>query len=143
MPSIKTNFKLKDSDIERIQKAIIQCGDSAEEKINDYLKNVGGEKIATGISKFIPRSNRNKTHAKTSKWWKQLNYNLAVVVENNNAGKRNTSFYYLYYPATGTGTSKKKGKNDFMGRGLNSEYQTLVNGLINELDENIEKEMKI
>lgn len=142
MPSVKTNFQLNYSDIERIEKAIMRCGEGAEERINDYLKSVGGEKIAKSITNFIPRSNRNKTHAKNSKWWKQLNYNLAVVVENSTTGKKDKSFYYLYYPATGTGTSKRKGSNDFMGKGLNKEYKTLVDDLIDVLDKSIEKEMK-
>lgn len=140
MPSIKTKFSLNDKDVDRIKKSILNLGGSSENVINDYLHGEGAERIVTGITKFIPVSKRKKKHAKTSKWYKQNNYNLAVAIENSTSGKN--SFYYLYYVATGTGTSEKKGPNDFMNKGMDTEYNNVVNGLINEIEKNIEKEMK-
>lgn len=141
MPSVKTKFELKDKDVERIKQAITKLGDSSESAINKYLHNTGGEKIAKGITNYIPVSKRKKKHAKNSKWYKQNNYNLAVGVENSTSGKN--SFYYLYYVATGTGTSKKNGPNDFMKKGMDQEYNDIVNGLVNEIEQNINKELKI
>lgn len=143
MPSVKTRFELKDVDIERVKQSIGKLGYSSENVINNYLHNIAGEKIAAGITKYIPVSKRDKIHAKYSNWSEQANYNLAVNVSNSLKGKRGTSFYYLYYVATGTGTSKKNGPNDFMEKGMDQEYNNIVNGLINELNENIEKEMKV
>ena len=140
MPSIKTKFELQDKDVERIKKSISNLGGSSENVINKYLHNKGGQKIVTGITKFIPVSKRDKRHAKTSKWYKQNNYNLAVAIENSTGGKN--SFYYLYYVATGTGTSEKNGPNDFMNKGMDKEYKSIVNDLIEEIDKNIEKELK-
>lgn len=140
MPSIKSNFSLKDEDVKRIQQFIVKCGNTSEEVINDYIHNEAGERITKGITRFIPVSKRNKVHAKNSKWSEQKNYNLAVNISNKTSGKN--SFYYLYYVATGTGTSKKNGPNDFMKKGMDQEYNNVVNGLINELEKNINKEMK-
>lgn len=139
MPSIKANFSLKDEDVERVRKAIKRVGYTSEEVINNYLHNVAGEKISKSITRFIPVSKRKKVHAKDSKWSEQKNHNMAVTISNKTTGKK--SFYYLYYVATGTGTSKRNGKNDFMKKGMDKEYNNIVNGLIEELSTNIEKEM--
>ena len=144
MPTVKTKFSLEDSDYEKIRQSILRCGHSSEEVINKYLHKVAGKNIAKSITKFIPRSPRkNVIHAKGGKWSEQENFNLAVGVANSLEGKRGTSFYYLYYVATGTGTNKKKGPRDFMKKGLDQEYNNVVEGLVNEIDKNIEKEMKI
>lgn len=143
MPSVKTKFSLDYSDMERIKNSILRCGETSEEVINNYLHNVAGEKITKSITRFIPVSNRDKVHAKHSNWSEQANYNLAVNISNSLKGKRGTSFYYLYYVVTGTGTSKKNGPNDFMKKGLEQEYKNVVDGIVNELDKNIEKELKI
>lgn len=142
MPIIKTRFALKSEDVDRLNQAIARCGESSENVINEYLHDEGGEKIYKSITQFIPRSKRNKQspHAIDSKWWEQTNYNLAVGIANKTSGKN--SFYYLYYPATGTGTSKKKGPNDFMERGLYSQYNNIVDNIVNNLIENIDKELK-
>lgn len=143
MPSVKTKFSLDYSDMERIKKSILRLGETSEKVINDYLHNVAGDKISRSITRFIPVSNRDKIHAKHSNWSEQVNYNLAVNISNSLKGKRGTSFYYLYYVVTGTGTNKRKGPNDFMTKGLDKEYKNVVDGIVNELDENIEKEMKL
>lgn len=143
MPGIKSRFVLHDEDIERVKAGIARCGTESEKTINDYLHNVAGEKLAKSITRFLPRSAVNKSnHAKDSKWWEQDNYNLAVSISNSLKGKRGTSFYYLYYVATGTGTSKKKGANEFMEKGMDAEYNNIVDGLLNALNEKIEKELK-
>lgn len=136
MASVKTTFTLKDNDVERITKAIQNCGEYSEQTINNYLHNVAGEKIARSITDFLPRSNRNKVHAKDSKWYKINNYNLSVSIENA------SKFYYLYYVATGTGTSKLNEPKTFMEDGLNKERNNIVNGIVNELIKNINKELK-
>lgn len=140
MPKIRTRYSLEWEDVERIREAIVRCGVSGEGAINDYLHNTAGEMIAQSITKFIPRSDRKKVHARDSKWYAQSNFNLAVGISNSQRGKN--SAYYLYYVATGTGTSKKNGPNDFMEKGLEKEYDNVVNGVIQKLLENIDKELK-
>lgn len=141
MPSVKTEFGFKDDDFERIKQAIKRVGDTSENVINKYLHNVAGSNITKSITPFIPKSERGKIHARNSKWSEQDNYNLAVSISNSLKGKRGTSFYYLYYVVTGTGTNYKKGARDFMEQGLNKEYNNVVDGLLEELSTNIEKEM--
>ena len=144
MPSVKTNFSLKDEDIEKVKQAIIRAGNTSEEVINDYLHNVAGGKIAKSITNYIPLSPREDViHAQTSKWYEQDDFNLAVGIGNSLKGKRGTSFYYLYYVVIGKGPNKKKGPRDFMKDGLNEEYDSVVDGLMNELEKNIEKEMNL
>ena len=82
MANVKATFSLKDDDVNKIKEAIKDCGEYSEKVINDYLHNVGGENIAKSITNFLPRSNRNKVHAKDKKWNKQNNYNLSVSIEN-------------------------------------------------------------
>lgn len=136
MATVKGTFSLKDEDVNKIKEAIKDCGEYSEKVINDYLHNVGGENIAKSITNFLPRSNRNKVHAKDKKWYKQSNYNLSVSIENA------SKFYYLYYVATGTGTSKMNEPNSFMEDGLEKESSNVVNGIVNELINNINKELK-
>ena len=144
MPRAKTDFSLKDTDVEKIKRAVSRCGETSEQTINDYLHNVAGEKLINSMDKFIPRSpRRNVIHARGNKWSDQKNYNLAVTIGNSLKGARGKSFYYLYYVVTGTGTNEKKGVRDFMKQGLDREYNNVVNGIINELDKNIEKELKV
>ena len=144
MPSIRTNFSFKDSDIEKIKQAIINVGVTSERVVNNYLHNVAGKNITERITNYIPHSPRkNVIHAKNSKWSEQENFNLAIKIGNSLKGSRGKSFYYLYYVVTGTGTSYKKGARDFMEEGLNAEYENVVNGIVNELSKNIEKELKV
>lgn len=141
MPYIKSNFSIKENDIDRIREAISKLGFSSEEVINNYLHNVAGDKMVKGMN--IPKSPRKGViHARGSKWWEQDNYNLAVSISNSLKGKRGSSFYYLYYVVTGTGTNKEKGPRNFMEEGLNKEYKNIVDGLVNEITKNIDKEMK-
>jgi len=142
MPRIRTDFSLNDKDVDKIKRAILNCGNSSENVINNFLHNVAGEKIIKSIDKYIPVSpRRNVIHAKGNDWSEQKNYNLAINIGNKLTGARGRSFYYLYYVVTGTGTNEKKGARDFMKQGLDKEYNNIVNGLMNELNKNIEKEL--
>lgn len=141
MPLSSTKFELNADEIVKLQQAISNCGITSEKVINNYLHTRGSERIIDSVTRFIPVSKKGKRHAKKSKWHTQTNYNLAVEISNSLKGKRGTSFYYLYYVVTGTGTNKRKGANDFMDKGLSKEHVTIVNDLIEEINENIEKEL--
>lgn len=139
MPVSRSDFSLKYTDIERLQNSIAQIGHTSESVINEHLHNVTGEQMVEGITRYIPVSKKGKRHAKYNKWWEQSDYNLAVAIENSLKGKRGTSFYYLYYVITGTGTSYMYGKRDFMEQGLNKNYDKIVNSLFDELMKHIER----
>lgn len=139
MPGIKARFSLKDTDIVKLNNAISQLGTDAENVINEHMHNVTGKQMAEGITRFIPVSKKGTRHAKNNKWWKQTNYNMAVEISNNSSGKR--SFYYLYYVATGTGTSRSYGKRDFMEQGMNAEYDKIVDSLMKKLTSAIERRL--
>lgn len=141
MPSFKAQFKLRYEDIDRINEAIANAGHTAEKSINAYLHYEGAEIIAESITKFMPRSAVDRMHAKDNRWWEMQPYNLAVEISNSLKGKRGTSFYYLYYPSTGTGTSKWRGRNLFMEKGLEAQHDSLVNGIIEAILQNIDKEI--
>lgn len=153
MPSIKADFSLKDEDFEKIRKAILRCGTTSEEVLNDYIHNRASEKFIKRMDKYIPVAKIDKTHrsipirAKGNKWFEQENYNLAVNISNSLKGKRGSSFYYLYYVVTGTGTSEPSkrrsgvGGIDFMKKGIDEEYDNVVNEMLSELEKNIDKEM--
>lgn len=139
----KTKFDISSYDLDRLNDAIRKFPGDVEKQINDYLHNTTGKKLIDSATTFIPVSKKGTKHAKFNKWYKQYNYNLAVKIENNNDGKNVTkktnrnakkSFYYLYYPATGTGTSRKKGENNFEEKGLKKIENKEINEIIRILN---------
>lgn len=142
MPVIKQKFGLKYEDIEKLNKKLLKINESKEKTINDCLKEIASPKVTRSVTSFLPVSEKGNRHAKKSKWYEVEYYNLSFVLSNSLKGKRGTSFYYLYYPATGTGTSNKKGPNDFLGKGIDKEYNNIVSDLLNALDKKIEEELR-
>lgn len=140
MPVIKQNFELKYEDIERLNKALINFQGSSEQAINNCLEKKAGPKIAKSVTDFLPVSKDGNRHAKNNKWYELEYYNLSFVLSNSLKGKRGTSFYYLYYPATGTGNSYRKGPNDFLGKGLNTKYNEVIEDLLSSLENQIEED---
>lgn len=137
----RNSFSLNSQDIERVHKAILLCGKESEDIINSYLHKIGGKKMSDSMTKYLPLSKTGKNHAKFHKWFEQDNYNLSVSITNSTKGKRETSFYYLYYVFTGTGTSKRRGKNDAMIKGFKHIENEMVNDIVDLLDKNVEMEM--
>lgn len=133
MPSIKSNFSLKYDDCVKLQEKILEVGYKSENILNNYIHNQAAQQLVDAMTKEIPRSKRGKKHAKDNIWSEIENFNLATSISNSTKGKRGSSFYYLYYVVTGTGTSEERGSNDFLERGLNKEYPLLVNGIIEQL----------
>lgn len=139
MPVAKTRFNIRYDDVVVLQDAIQQVGYESEKIINNHLHNVTGQQMVEGITKFIPVSKKGARHAKYNKWWEQNNYNMAVNLETSTKGRRGTSFYYLYYVITGTGTSYDYGERDFMEQGMDASYNKIVDDLINEVMNHIER----
>lgn len=143
MPSIKTKFELKGKEVEDIRRLINKLGPFSERTINDCLHKQGGETLQKYLTMFMPRSDRDKVHAKDSKWWVQDNYNLAVAISNKTTGtKGKNNFYYLFYPATATGTSKYVTGDTFTEEGLEHSKYEIIYDLEQALMKNIDKELK-
>ena len=140
MPSIKSNFTIKYDDFNKIQEKILKLGFESENAINEYVHNPAAQQLISSATKELPVSKKGKQHAKKNIWYEKNDYNLAVNISNNLKGKRGSSFYYLYYVATGLGTSTEKGPNDFLERGTNKIYSKLIDGLINQLEKKIEED---
>lgn len=124
-------FEMKQEDLNKIEESILEYGENSEKVINDYLNSVAKNKFMTAIKDYMPVSNRNKNHAKTSNSIDSISYNLALVI------KTKSKFNYLYFPQTGEGTSKGKNPNDFMEKGINKEYDNVINGMLDRLQNRI------
>lgn len=128
------NFSLKAEDLERIQEAIISFSDDAENVINECLANEVNEKLITSITNFIPVSQQNKKHAKTSKPLEgKVRNNLTLWIHTK------SKFNYLYFPQNSEGQSKNNSPNDFMEKGIDSEYDNAVNMLLDKLQNRMEE----
>lgn len=134
--SANIKFVLKDSDIEKVQEAIVKYGENSESVLNNFLHTKASDQLVRSITNYIPVSKNGDYHAKSHKWYEVANYNLTIEISNSLAGKRGTSFYYLYYVLTGTGTSKKKGETDFFQLGIDAQYDNIVNEMLDLLTNN-------
>lgn len=141
MPVVKSRFAIDSKDIDKVQKSILNFQENSENAINEYLEKIGSNKVIKSVTDVLPYYKKAKLHAKESKWYDIEFYNMSFVLSNSLEGKRGTSFYYLYYPATGTGNSYKKGPNDFFETGFNNIYDSVVDGLIKSLENKIEEEL--
>lgn len=127
-------ISLKVDDLEKIQEAIVSFSDDAENVINECLANEVKDKLITSITNFIPVSNQNKRHAKTSKPLEgQVRNNLTLWIHTK------SKFYYLYFPQNAEGQSKNKSPNEFMEKGIDAEYENVVNTLLDKLQNRMEE----
>ena len=129
------DFSLKEEDLERIQEAIMDFEDDAEKVINDCLANEAKDKFITSINNLIPVSNKNKKqHAKTSNPLDgKVRNNLTLWIHTK------TKYNYLYFPQNAEGTSKGKSPNNFMEKGIDAEYDNVVNEILEKLQRRMEE----
>lgn len=121
-------FSLDDKDIERLTDAIKAFEGSAEQAIGEYLEGQANEIFKDSIVNLIPVSKQNKRHAKNSApLTGEMQGNLSLYIHT----KKN--WHYLYFPDEGEGTSKGQAPHDFMGEGVDKEYDTVVNGMLDAL----------
>lgn len=155
MPVIKEKFSLNYADVNKLNNAIMKLQGDKEKTINDHLQKRTAPRVIKSVTDFLPVA-KNKyysfyPHARDAEWYKVTYYNLSFVLANNLKGKNiskttqnkgaRKSFYYLYYPATGTGNSYKKDSNEFLIDGINKVYDSVVEDLITALSEKIEEEL--
>lgn len=141
MPSIKQNFYLESNETYKLQEAVQRLSNNVPTVINKCLQDTVSPKMTKSVTDYLPRSKDGKRHAKDNKWYEKEFYNMAFVLSNSLEGKRGTSFYYLYYPATGTGNSYRKGPNDFLEKGERKIHNEAVEDLLNSLNKKIEEEL--
>lgn len=128
------NFSIKEDDLRKIQNSIQQFDGDAEKVINDYLGTEAKDKFIKSITNLVPVSNVNKKkHAKDNNPFDgKVRNNLELWIHTK------SKFNYLYFPQNAEGTSKGKSPNDFMDRGIDEEYNNVVNGILDKLQNRLE-----
>lgn len=133
------DFSLKNEDLERIQQSIINFEGDAEEVINTYLKKTTSKILKKSIINLVPvskekyPSQQGKNHAKMNNPFTSTVSNLTLTI------KTKKEFNYLYFPQMGEGTSKGKLANDFMEKGIEAEYDNVINGMLEKLQNRMEE----
>ena len=128
------DFSLKTEDLLKIQEAIMDFGNDAESVINDCLANEVKELLTNSITNLIPVSPKSKKHAKTSNPLDgKVRNNLTLWIHTK------PKYNYLYFPQNAEGTSKGKQPNDFMEKGINVEYDNVVNIILEKLQRRMEE----
>lgn len=128
------SFTLNDDDINNLIEAIQKFEGSAEDAIGEYLKEEVPGIVKPSIQNLIPVSDRDKRHAKTSApFTEDMEGKLSIYIHTKK------QWHYLYFPDEGEGTSKGQQPHDFMSQGVESEYDTLVNGMLDSLINNFNK----
>lgn len=125
-------FTIDDNDMLTIQQRIKEFQGDAEKTINDFLMNEASETFKTSIINFIPVSKAKKRkHAKTSDPLEhKQERNLELII------KTKTKYNYLYFPQNAEGTSKHNAPNDFVQKGVDREYDNVINSLLDKLQNN-------
>ena len=127
------DFSLKTEDLLKIQEAIMNFDDDAEKVINDCLANEVRDTLINSITNLIPVSNVDKSHAKTSNPLDaKVRNNLTLWIHTK------SKFNYLYFPQMGEGQSRNNSPNDFMEKGINAEYDNVVNMILDKLQSRLE-----
>lgn len=108
-------------------------GDTAEATVNDVLHGFGGERIKSGIQKFLPESGRTwkgkKTAAKKTDPFATLAENLGVIISSK------SGYGYLYFPDDGTNTKRHAGEQQFMKRGAEDASSDILERCVAALTE--------
>lgn len=127
--------ELNAEDLERLRERISELGDTAEDTVNEVLHNEGADTVKRDLTTYLPVSQKNKVHAKTSNPWRTTNINLGLDI--TTAGK----FGYLIFPDEGRGI-RNPVKQDFTGKGLKTAQPKLVEDLQSKIIEKLEEALK-
>lgn len=125
-------LQLDVSDVEKLQTAIKDYGEGAEQVINEVLHNQAGELIQESVKRLMPTSNKKwrgkAPAAKTSNSLATLTSNLAVTVT---TGKK---YQYLYFPNDGSNTRRHVGNQQFFARGAEAVKDEIIERCISRLN---------
>ena len=138
---MKATFSIENIEqIKELEIHIKKLPNVAESTINEYLHTTGAENSITNIKSKMPYSKgppsfkkkktsrgQAKTNAKVSDSLKATPINLGFIIETTN------KFWYLIFPALGSGNSYKYLPNDFMEKGINVTIPTMVSDLKDDL----------
>ncbi|MFR4670875.1 MAG: hypothetical protein ACLT69_13670 [Intestinibacter bartlettii] len=122
------NFSLEYEDVQKIQQAIGNYEDKAEDVINKYMHGEGKDKNKS-IHNCIPVSDRNKKHARDADSLTNKNFNLGIRITTKQ------KYNYLVFPMTASGTSQGKSEKLFMEEGVKKVKDNVVNEILDKLRE--------
>jgi len=128
------NYDLNIKGQEEILKAMQRTSEKAESEINKVLHSQGGKEVSQSIIGFMPISDRNKKHAKTSNSLRQKDINLGFqILARGGAAKNKNSFGYLVFPNEGRGRSNPVAQS-FFETGLESKETYLTRLMLDALE---------
>lgn len=114
---------------EELIKLLEKTSKNIENNLNEYLHSKGAKTVIESIIGFMPRSNRQKKHAKDSNPLKFDKFNLGFgVYARGGAANKKGSFGYLVFPDQGRGPHNFIAQ-EFFGRGLESKEEKLFDDL--------------
>lgn len=128
-------FFLKFKKSQEVQRQMAKVPDKAEKAVNNVLRTTGINTAIQAITGFIPVSNRNKRHAKTSNPLKGDLMNLGFkVYPRGGAANNKNSFGYLVFPNDGIGPHNYIAQ-EFFERGGEQASTRIFNDLMQALAE--------
>lgn len=132
-------FELDTRSLEKITDKISQFSDGseAEEIINNYLAEEGGELIKKSIHELLPVSGRTwagkATAAKATDPFKKTPGNLSVKIHTKG------NYHYLYFPDDGSDTISHYGNQQFMFEGASEKSEEITDVITEKLLERLEE----
>ena len=124
-------FELDASEFERLEKAIKDFPDNAEDAINEVLHGEGSEIIKEEIKRLMPVSGKNwrgkAPAAKHANSLTQQKGNLFVDV------KSQKKYNYLYFPDDGSNTRRHAGNQHFFLHGAENKQTEVIDRCVNRL----------
>ena len=148
--SNQVSVNIKSVDV--LYRALKRLPEKAEYEVNNYFWNDASETLKKGVYSRMPKSSENKnqykrrnvvpmTHAKDDESLDEVRYNLGIKIATR-VKPKSKNFGYLIFPNEGRGIrQRKKGSQEFFDKTLESNVQTLQNGLISHLTNKIEEEL--
>ena len=139
---LSVNFK----DIEEQVKKFKLLPKSAEFEINNYMWGEASKILEKEVYKRMPLSKYEhftkgapKTHAKQSDSLEKIRYDLGIKIQTKIRPK-SKDFGYLIFSDEGRGIrQRKKGKQEFFNKALESQSTIITNGLTDHLNKKIEE----
>lgn len=106
MCRLNVRFEVDYEQIRRLEENMKRIPNESERVINDTLHDFGVRTAVEEITRLMPVSDRNKQHAKNSKWHTADLNNLSFTIKTRGgAANRLGSFGYLIFPEEGRGSS--------------------------------------
>lgn len=139
---MSTRYEIDYSEIVQLEQKMARLPNVMERVVNDTIHNDGIEIVNEEINKFLPVSNRNKKHAKTSKWSKSEKSNLEFTIKSKGgSANKKGSFGYLVFPNEGRGPLNKV-EQRFMEKGLVEATPRILEKLNRRIDEKLGEELQ-